>query len=755
MRWMALAAALFLLVLARGQAPTPSGQLVFLAVLAVVLEIMAVPLTGVGFFSSAFGPIFALALMTGAGPAAAAVVLLAGVGVRSLLYARSHAGPRTLHEALADLLPALAALAAVAWLTPAGGGPLAGVGIGLLAYLPLALVLPDRMLAPWEKAGRGAWERHRELTSLYVAGVAGLGPALALLFQAGSWNGLWLCPLLLGLHRAAQVDLLRLDLLDRERLELRAQQSREALQVTQTRLSQTQSELGIESQERKLLQELIASMAGSPDLESLLALIGGSVRKMVRCQSVLIFLKDDAVPPGSIVERCWQSGKVTPGQGMKAEAVAAALPMEGEGVLYVGRQQTEFSWEERHYLVILAGAGGLGIQSVRRFEEERRAQLKLRVWVQRQAYLLEGARVLAAGLAREEILERLRGLVQDTIPHERGAFLEPDRGQIVLSWPESFQLEPAARQAASSAARQGVPVTQDSLLAVPLIHEFKVVGVVVLHSSQGFSSEQADVLQTLAYQAAVALDNAATHRQLKLSQAQMVQSSKMAAVGQLAAGVAHELNNPLGAVVLALEGARVALDTGKLERIGPKLDICERGVGRCQEIVSKLLYSSRGGEAVTASVTRLNVLLQDTLTLLGPQLVNQGIELVSTNPPDLPRVAGASNELQQVITSLLQNAGQAALDPAASSRQVRLSTRAEGGMVVLRVEDDGPGIPPEIRERIFEPFFTTRPPGQGTGLGLTLSLQIAQACGGSLQLVPGTGSGAIFELVLPALTTPN
>ncbi len=749
---MALAAALFLLVLARGQAPTPSGQLVFLAVLAVVLELMAVPLTGVGFFSAAFGPIFALALMTGAGPAAAAVVLIAGVGLRSLLYARSHAGPRTLHEAMADVLPGLAALAAVAWLTPAGGGPLAGVGIGLLAYLPLALALPDRMLAPWEKAGRGAWERHRELTSLYVAGVAGLGPALMLLFQAGSWNGLWLCPLLLGLHRAAQVDLLRLELLDRERLELRAQQSREALQVTQTRLSQTQSELGIESQERKLLQELIASMAGSPDLESLLALIGSSVRKMVRCQSVLIFLKDDAVPLGSIVERCWRTGKVTPGQGMKGEAVAAALPMEGEGVLYVGRQHTDFSWEERHYLVILAGAGGLGVQSVRRFEEERRSQLKLRIWVQRQAYLLEGARVLAAGLAREEILQRLRGLVQDTIPHERGAFYEPGRSQTVLTWPESFQLDTAALEVASKAAQQGVPVTVGGLLAVPLIHEFKVVGVVVLQSSQtqGFSSEQADVLQTLAYQAAVALDNAAIHRQLKLSQAQMVQSSKMAAVGQLAAGVAHELNNPLGAVVLALEGARLALEGGKLERIGPKLDICDRGVGRCQEIVSKLLYSSRGGEAVSTSVTRLNVLLQDTLTLLGPQLASQGIDLISSNAPDIPRVAGASSELQQVVTSLLQNACQAALDPAASSRQVRLSTRAENGMVLLRVEDDGPGVPPEIQERIFEPFFTTRPPGQGTGLGLTVSLQIAQGCGGSLRFVPGASAGAIFELALPA-----
>lgn len=747
---MALAAALLLLVLARGQAPTPSGQLVFLAGLAVALEVMAVPLAGVGFFSATFAPVFALGLLNAAGPATAALVLVVGVVVRSLLYARSHAGPRTLHEALADLIPGLASLAAVAWLTPAGDGPLAGVGIGLLAYLPLALMLPDRMLAPWEKAGRGAWERHRELTSLYVAGVAGLGPALALLFQAGSWNGLWLCPLLLGLHRAAQVDLLRLELLDRERLELRAQQSREALQVTQTRLSQTQSELGIESQERKLLQELIASMAGSPDLESLLALIGGSVGKMVRCQSVLIFLKDDAIPPGSIVERCWQTGKVTPGQGMKGEPVAAALPMEGEGVLYVGRRQPEFSWEERHYLVILAGAGGLGIQSVRRFEEERRSQLKLRVWVQRQAYLLEGARVLAAGLAREEILQRLRGLVQDTIPHECGGFFEPDRVQATLTWPESFELESAAREAASSAARQGVPLARGSLLAVPLTHEFKVVGVIVLVSTQGFSSEQTDVLQTLAYQAAVALDNAATHRQLKLSQAQTVQSSKMAAVGQLAAGVAHELNNPLGAVVLALEGARLALEGGKLERIGPKLDVCERGVARCREIVSKLLYSSRGGEAVSASVTRLNVLLQDTLTLLGPQLASQGIELVCSNAPDLPRVAGASSELQQVVTSLLQNACQAALDPAASSRQVRLSTSSEKGMVLLRVEDDGPGIPPDVGERIFEPFFTTRPPGQGTGLGLTVSLQIAQACGGSLRLVPETRVGAIFELALPA-----
>lgn len=657
--WLGLTLLLAVTTLVGGGPPRYGPALPLLATLAVGLELAAVPLAGVGYFSSAFAPIFALGLL--ANPTAGACALIAGVAARSVL----RRGPAL--AALADLIPGLACLAVLAFVPSAVAG--------LVVYLPLALKLPEKLLG--DRAPL-AWQRHRDMIAVYTLGVAGLGPALWLLCAQAPWHGLWLAPILLGLHRAAQLDLLRLEVLDRELLEVRERQSREALR-------RTREELTLERDERRVLEELYAAMALSESVAEMRSRIEASVHELIPCERVEAVLEGGPEGPG------------------------ARLPMGGEGTLYVERQSGPFSPEERHILTTVAGAGGLGLQSVGRYH-------KVKIWAQRQDFLLEGARQLASGLAAEEARRRFQELVRLTIPHQRGALLPPDS-------PDAL-----ARKATS--LKQAV--LEPNRLAAPLVTEERVVGVVVLESDEGFTEEQAKVLQTLAYQAAVALENARVHEQLKESQAQLIQSSKMAAVGQLAAGVAHELNTPLGTVLLGLSARLEAGPDRTLEKV-------HRAATRAKEIVAKLLYYARDARLARVP-TDLNQVVRDTLELLGSQLNLDNVR-VETDLHEIPLVPGNQNELQQVLTNLMINARDA-------GKRILVRSRADHEGALVEVIDDGPGVPEELREKIFDPFFTTKPVGSGTGLGLSTSLQIVLAHDGKLELGPGPGGH--FRLWLPA-----
>jgi C4-dicarboxylate-specific signal transduction histidine kinase len=285
----------------------------------------------------------------------------------------------------------------------------------------------------------------------------------------------------------------------------------------------------------------------------------------------------------------------------------------------------------------------------------------------------------------------------------------------------------------------------------------------------GFTSEEVQQLRTLAFQGAVCLQCAEYFRRLQVSlteyaqanqqlersfkllqdsQTQLVQAGKMAAVGQLAAGVAHELNSPLGAIVLGVEAA-VDLIDGKPDRAKERLNSAWRSASRAQEIVAKLLFYSR--EGTQSQPFDLNQVVEDSLTLVSHQLSLDEVR-VSRELGRLPLVEGNQSEIQQVIINLVLNARDAVLEPAARSRELKLATMAEGEQCCLVVSDGGPGVPAEIADRIFEPFFTTKPVGRGTGLGLSLSLQIVQQHGGQLTLE--AGERTTFRLSLPVAQRP-
>lgn len=765
----------------------PELPLLLLVVLGLGLQLASVALPGFGFFSSAFAPILALALLPGAGPGLAAAILVAGILLRSVLYGSKHRARRTLCESLADLLPATAGLAATALVTDS---PLKSAALGLCLYIPLVLRLPEVIMQEAGPTERVAWMRHRRLIEMHSVSVGLLGPAMAYLTQANPWFGLLLLPVLAEMHQTARIDVMRLDLLDREKLQNREQASLLQLAHTRQALGETSRALDMETRERRLLQQLTCSLAESPDFKSLLQVIVRTTAELVPCQSVAVFLADGERllpmaylgPFGQrveaealtrlgepLVEECWETRSVTVGAGQRlfaGEPSAVALPMQQEAVLYVGRgAPQEFVGLERQYLLAIAGAGGLGIQSARRFQEQQQAlerhaeaHAKLAVWVERLSFLLQSARHLSSDLSLEQISDRLHGLLGVTLPHRAGALR---LGSLPRrAWPAEFwtpERTEALEALTEVVERNGVPLLVDDragfrgpdlgseFMACPVVTDQGPVGVIVLVGA--YSREQMDVLALLAYQAAAALAIAALHQAVVQTQAQLVQSSKMAAVGQLAAGVAHELNTPLCAMQIAVDMAQMYLEKGNYTASREQMETAQGANARGRDIIAKLLYYSRDAASGQAPAD-LNEVVRDTLELLSSQLTRDGVLLETSLTPELPRVPMNRTEIQQALTNLLLNARDAVLSPEASSRRVQLSTSADEQSIRVTVTDDGPGLDQATLARVFEPFFTTKEVGRGTGLGLSVSREIVTRHGGELKAVSSPGEGASFSLTL-------
>ncbi|HXD72949.1 MAG TPA: ATP-binding protein, partial [Vicinamibacterales bacterium] len=227
---------------------------------------------------------------------------------------------------------------------------------------------------------------------------------------------------------------------------------------------------------------------------------------------------------------------------------------------------------------------------------------------------------------------------------------------------------------------------------------------------------------------------------------QLIHSERLSAVGQLVAGVAHEINNPLQAVMGFTElliGAETTPETRKdLEQIRHDAD-------RAAKIVRHLLQFARRS-TLERAVADLNEIARSTSALRSYELKLASIELVEQYSPDLPVVVANREELQQVVLNLLLNA-EHAVRGIGRGGSIRITTGQDGESAFIEVSDNGPGVPETQASRIFEPFFTTKGVGQGTGLGLSVSLGIAKAHDGTLELRPSE-RGATFRLTLPVAT---
>ena len=223
------------------------------------------------------------------------------------------------------------------------------------------------------------------------------------------------------------------------------------------------------------------------------------------------------------------------------------------------------------------------------------------------------------------------------------------------------------------------------------------------------------------------------------------QSEKLAALGSLLAGVAHELNNPLSILIgnaLMLQAEAEGVSRPLAERA----QRIQAAAERCGRIVRSFLAMARQRKTQPRSV-EVEFLIGNALGLLAYGLRAAGIETEQTIAAGLPPVFCNPDQVTQVLTNLLVNAQQA-LEGEPQPRRVRLGAVTDGNAIVIEVADNGPGIPPNLRSRVFDPFFTTKPMGVGTGIGLSVSRGIVEAHGGSLTLAPSE-RGATFLLRLP------
>ncbi len=231
-------------------------------------------------------------------------------------------------------------------------------------------------------------------------------------------------------------------------------------------------------------------------------------------------------------------------------------------------------------------------------------------------------------------------------------------------------------------------------------------------------------------------------------EAQLIQQEKMAAVGQLVSGVAHELNNPLSSIAGLAEF--LLHREQPIETKSKHLKLIHEQADRAGRIVRNLLAFARRGPA-EVDYLDLNEIVRQTTQLIDYELKLREIELETDLARELPPVLGDRHELQQVVLNLLTNAIQAVDgNQAEKPRTVRLVTMEDAGSTVLVVSDTGPGIPADLASQIFTPFFTTKSQEQGTGLGLSISYRFVTSHGGQLELSESGPDGATFQLRLPS-----
>jgi len=224
------------------------------------------------------------------------------------------------------------------------------------------------------------------------------------------------------------------------------------------------------------------------------------------------------------------------------------------------------------------------------------------------------------------------------------------------------------------------------------------------------------------------------------------QTEKLAAVGRLAANVAHEINNPLASIAGYAEAAREDLKDGSPDEVESALGTIEEQAYRCKDILKRLLGLARA-DALETEPVALRSLIESTLALAGPRAEQRGVTLELLETPGDLGVESDPGALQQVVLNLVENAVDAAAN--AEPAWVRVRALADGERAVLVVSDSGQGIPPEIAEHVFDPFYTTKPIGRGTGLGLAICQSLVERLGGQLELDPGTGErGATFRVIL-------
>lgn len=363
------------------------------------------------------------------------------------------------------------------------------------------------------------------------------------------------------------------------------------------------------------------------------------------------------------------------------------------------------------------------------------------------------------------IAKRVRGLKPIALGHPFLKWLEI-KDQVVLT--DLIRSDPEV-QDFQQKLTEYIEVS-DAKVLVPLVLGGKLIGAIHLGNKDGmrrYTSEEIVFLSRLKSPVTIAFSNSLhvmamqenlqkwneelekkvdeRTRQLQDTQAQLIQAEKLATIGTLAGGVAHEINNPLTAVLTNAQILKMNAIPSDVESIS----LIEEGAKRCQIIIQKLMNYSRKPIQKEATVNvDLGLVVESTIGLLRYQLEQDNILVNIKNDLDLKMLEGNFNELEQVLTNLILNAKDA-IRGTSKEGLISISTYEESGTICLSVKDNGSGISKENLTKIFDPFFTTKDIGKGTGLGLAVTFGIIQKHGGIIDVSSEIGKGSTFIIKFP------
>lgn len=235
----------------------------------------------------------------------------------------------------------------------------------------------------------------------------------------------------------------------------------------------------------------------------------------------------------------------------------------------------------------------------------------------------------------------------------------------------------------------------------------------------------------------------------------LIHAEQMSAIGKMAAGIAHEINNPLAILASTIAVMRMKNESHELDQLEIKdfLDQLDRTIRRASNIVVGLRNLSRETSEEDRSTAPIEEILNDVLAICREKFRNLSIHLMVEESPVLKMLITCNRvQISQVILNLLNNAMDAIVD-LPTEKWIRIEFRLEENSFIFLFSDSGPGIPDELRAKIFQPFFTTKEVGKGTGLGLSLSKSISEKHGGALEILPDTPHTQ-FRLSLPRFRSP-
>jgi signal transduction histidine kinase len=571
-----------------------------------------------------------------------------------------------------------------------------------------------------------------------------------------------------------------------------AEQSRRALVRVQDRLSRV-------SEKQKLLEDLVKVFDQSLTPAEAFRELHRTTRSAVAYRSIVLFQitggslqpirqntpeKDLlvkaklALKTEPLAEKAWNHDKPYRGIAssdyeqrlLPGEPYLVTIPLKPFGVLYFGRSGEEpFSKVEASKLLYISQrAEGALIRA----EETAHSQEALIQQTERSealqkkvaltSHLLEASRQVMQAGSEEKVLEALKNAMMSSFPQHIGWAKIRLRNEPELRWGDRrFDLR-ESDELLKQVHQSGLPLYYgtlretrfyaphgglESLLMAPLLTGDENLGVLVVGAAErdAFSKEMHDFVCTLACLAAGGLESLQLTLELRHAHDQVVQASKLSAIGQLAAGVAHELNTPLAAIGLALESAAM-----RPESAAETLESAEKALDRAQDIVKGLLEHSRQKDSDRELVVMSDV-LRDLRETLDPQLRKRGQSLLVECPQSELGILANHSEIQQILANLVLNAS----DATPPEGRVTLRVWEDQNKVCLQVSDQGSGIPDSVKGRVFEPFFTTKPVGKGTGLGLSVCRELVQRHRGEIQFESQEGRGTAFTLRFPARLTQD